>query len=205
MINSAKNLSQNAKLHEVGIQFAHWNNPWPNGQGRWSFREQYKVGDLTSIKPKFDVRLELYDDTNSPNTILPTTYLTADLRLEWHKNNILVRRDLLGVIFSNPNNYDMNNNSTDAVFWQDIQPANPRIFLHGSMLNLGIPNLQTISTTNYTTIEFDYMPLIMQYLPGPPEGCTYDDAVIVGLDIYSSTRCADVVFSVKNIYLHGTN
>lgn len=205
LINSAKQLSGTRKLHEVGVIFEHWHNQW-NIPG-WSFKEQYNLQQLSTIKPKFDVRLDHFDNYQSPNIDTQTAYITADFRIEYWKDGDTVPRrvDLLGVIFSNSggtNGYDYDGNPNNNIFWQDTSSNNPRVILHGYQLGLNIPNLTAVSSL-FTTIEFDYKPLILQYLPAPPSGYTYSNAMIKGFDIYSSTRYADIDFSVKNIYLNG--
>jgi len=204
LINSAKQLSAQRKLHEVGVIFEHWHDQW--NVGRWSFKEQYNVDQLSYIKPKFDVRFDHFDNYQSPNTDTQTAYITADFRIEYWKagDTIPKRIDLLGVIFSNVGGikgYDYDGNPNNNIFWQDTSSSNPRVILHGYQLGLDIPNLNAVSSL-FTTIEFDYKPLILQYLPAPPSGYTYSDAMIKGFDIYSSTRYADIDFSVKNIYLN---
>lgn len=202
MINSAKQLSLDKKLREVGIVFEHWYNQF--NEGRWSFKDQYYIEELSMIRPKFDIKINHFNNYRSPNTTITTTYLTADLRIEYYniRNGNKVRTDLIGVIFSNlggsSNGFDFNGNLNDNVFWEDTNPQNPRVILHGYQLGLGIPNIPIIPN-NFTTIEFDYKPLIAQYLPQPPVGCK---GVLVGFDVYSSTRCADIDFSIKNIYLN---
>ncbi len=190
-------------LHEAGIIFQHWYNQW--NEGRWSFTKQFNIGQLQFIKPKFQVRLDDFNNYASPNTTLTTSYLTADLRIEYRRNGNLVRTDLLGVIFSNLggiNGFDYNGNTNDDIFWEDTNPVNPRVLLHGYQLGLTPSNI-TAFPSIWTTIEFDYLPLVYTYLPAPPADCTYDDAILVGFDIYSSTRASDIVFSVKDIYLNG--
>lgn len=209
VFNNAKQFSQydstlNAfPLHEAGIIFQHWYNQWD--EGRWSFTEQFKIAQLEFIKPRFQVRLDNFNNYASPNTTLTTTYLTADLRIEYRQNNNLIRTDLLGVIFSNlggTNGFDYNGDITDDIFWEDKSTDNPRILLHGYQLGLTPSNILTYPSA-WTTIEFDYLPLIYEYLPAPPLNCTYDNAILTGFDIYSSTRASDIVFSVKDIYLNG--
>jgi hypothetical protein len=202
-INSAKQLSGNDKLHEVGLVFEHWRNPW-NPAGYYSFTDQYDLNQLSYVKPQFDVRLDHFNNYQSPELDKQTADITADLRIEYWKDDVKKRTDLLGVIFSNlggPTGYDFNNDPTDNIFWRDPNPDNPRVLLHGYQLGLNIPNLTTVSSS-FTTITFDYKPLILQYLPAPPPGCDYSNAIIVGFDIYSSTRYADIDFSLKNIYLN---
>jgi hypothetical protein len=202
IINGAKQLSGGNKLHEIGVVFEHWYNPWD--QGRWSFKEQYNLEQLSYIKPKFDIRLDHFNDYQSPELDRQTADITADLRIEYWLNGVKKRTDLLGVLYSNlggPTGYDYNDDPNDNVFWRDPNPDNPRVLLHGYQLGLNIPNLTSVSSS-FTTIEFDYKPLILQYLPQPPDGCTYANAIIVGFDIYSSTRFADIDFSLKNIYLN---
>lgn len=209
IFNNAKQFSEydsvsNAyPLHEAGIIFQHWYNQW--NEGRWSFTQQFNIGQLQFIKPKFQIRLDDFNNYASPNTTLTTSYLTADLRIEYRRNGNLVRTDLLGVIFSNLggiNGFDYNGNTNDDIFWEDTNPVNPRILLHGYQLGLTPSNITAFPSV-WTTIEFDYLPLVYTYLPAPPTNCTYDDAILVGFDIYSSTRASDIVFSVKDIYLNG--
>ncbi|NHM07498.1 hypothetical protein G4D82_09725 [Flavobacterium sp. CYK-4] len=201
LINSAKQLSSDHLLREVAIVFEHWRNQWDLGS--WSFKKQYKLNELAYIRPKFDIKTEHFNNYQSPNTLETQTYLTADLRIEYWKDGTKRRTDLVGVIFSNKggaNGTDLNGNPNDNIFWQDTNPANPRILLHGYRMGI-TPNL-TVYPGNWTTIEFNYKPLIEEYLPAPPKDCTYENAIIVGFDIYSSTRSADIDFSLKNIYLN---
>lgn len=199
-INSAKQLSGNDKLHEVGLVFEHWRNPW-SPAGYYSFTDQYDLNQLSYVKPQFDVRLDHFNNYQSPELNKQTADITADLRIEYWKDGVKKRTDLLGVLFSNlggTNGYDFNGNSNDSIFWQDTSSSYPRILLHGYKLGLNIPNITSVSSS-FTTITFDYKPLILKYLPPPPDSCK---AILVGFDIYSSTRYADIDFSLKSIYLN---
>ncbi|WP_314241953.1 hypothetical protein [Empedobacter tilapiae] len=207
IFNNSKYFVDHNKLREVGIVFNHWFNEY--NEGRWAFRDQYKLTDFKEIRSIFDIKLENYNP-HLPNATLQTVVLSADLRINYYnESGKHVRGDLLSLIFCNPNNYDINNNPNDSIYWQSWNATNDdlidgvpyrRISIHAN--KVGISNFHNVNQ-NFNHIDFDFIPLIKTFLPSPPENLTYENAIIVGYDIYSSTRGADISFSVKNINLIG--
>lgn len=211
-VNNARTFNNPNELREVGVLFKNWVNYSPNGLtgGNHSFKRNFTISEFSKIKVGFMAKLNSY--TNPINTIFNGTvlggYLTCDFRFSYFDSNgNVVRNDLLGIVFSNPSNVDYNNNVNDAIFWyggdNEVDGGFPsrRIFLNAN--KIGYQSL-TISSTNYKSYTFDYLPLILQYLPAPPDGYTYDDAIITGLDIYSGNRGSNINFSIKNISIFGT-
>ena len=119
---------------------------------------------------------------------------------------------LLGVIFSNPQNIDYNNISTDDIIWEDNN-GDHRILLDGNKLGIncidGITDIDYNLTnsdeiyylSNYKNVNIDYLELIEIYFPN----INYENTIITGLDIYSATRGADITFDINNIQLKGIN
>ncbi len=208
IFNNAKNLSNSDSLHETGLVFEHYHNQW--GLANYAFTGQYNLNSFIKIKPSFNAMLVGHARNNGASE-LKTSYLTADLRIEYWKSNASypTRTDLLGVIFCNPMNDDLNGNANDAIFWKDwtgnwvnnsVQTS-ARILLLAN--KLGLPSINSLDVP--TEITFDYIPLIQEYLPPPPPGYTYNDAIIVGFDVYSSVRNSDMTFKLWNVNLEGNN
>lgn len=189
--NSSKT-STTGGLNEVGFVFEHW----PLNAGKWAFREQFRVGHFSKIMASMQARLKGF--SASGNATWRTAYVTADFRINYYDaDGTWVRNDLLGVILSNPNNYDHTGTTSDVYYYK----SGTHVLLHGN--KLGIPTINTPATTD-TAISFDYLPLIKTYLPPPPAGLTYNDAVVDGWDVYSSTMLADMSFYLKAPALVGT-
>ncbi|TGN24562.1 hypothetical protein [Empedobacter tilapiae] len=208
IFNNAKALGNKNQLREVGLVFSHW----PNNEkkGNHSFKEQFYLGNFNSVFTSFKVKLDDYYPKS--NIEIRPTYITADFRFTYYNSEgVAVRSDVIGVLFSNPYNYDFYKNPNDVnhdkIFWKDFDSVIDnvplkRILLDGKMLNINLPNNSIVSSI-FNNVNFDYMPLIKKFLPSPPNGLTYNDAVIIGFDIYSSTRDGDVTFSIKDIRLLG--
>jgi hypothetical protein len=146
------------------------------------------------------MQARLRSSSPSGSSTWPTAYITSDFRINYYDaDGTWVRNDLIGVIISNPNNYDHAGTSSDVFYYKSS--AGTSVLLHAN--KLGIPSINTVSSTN-TTITFDFLPLIKAYLPPPPAGLTYNDAVVDGWDIYSSTILADLSFYIKAPSLVGT-
>jgi hypothetical protein len=202
ILNNARSFADLNLLREVGVQFDHWA---PN-PGWWSFKKQYTLGDFQDIQGNFQATLDYF---SAPPNHTNTVYVTADLRLAYFDpGGNKVRMELVGVIICNPNNYDLNGNPNDSIYWQGFTDANhleniggipsARILLQGT--KLGIPALDS---SGYKNIVINYRALIEKFMPPPPPGYTHNDAVIIGWDLYSDTRGYDIGFRLKNVNMYG--
>jgi hypothetical protein len=80
--------------------------------------------------------------------------------------------------------------------------STPSRLLHGeAIMKLPMMALPQLNG-EFKTVRIDYKALFERYFV-PPPGHTLKDAIIIGLDIYSSVRGADVTFKVKNIDIIG--
>lgn len=200
-------------LRELGFVFDNWPlfdaNTGTYGGGNHSFRESFRIGDFDSLMLTFDARITNYINTSVQPDIVRDkwmgTYITADFRYSYYNNSgDAVSSGLLGVHFANPSGYDVNGNSGDEIFWEnhleDEEHNIHRVWLHGN--KIGISTLNP-NDRNFKKINIDYIPLIKSYMPAPPVGMSYDDAIITGLDIYSANRGVTIGFDVKNIEFDG--
>lgn len=205
--NNAKKAVDSDLLREIGLVFDHWPERFRDGSwndGLWSFRKGYRLTEFSEIRPFLKVKMDNY---SAP--ILAAdgrgAYISVDFRFAYYdEGGKIIRSDLIGVVFANFFNLDFNLNPDDAIFWQDFisDPTSRRILLSAEKLGFDFLG-SSRSDDEYRTITFDYMPLIKKYLPEPPEGYTFDDAIVRGLDIYSGARGTDISFWLKGVQLNG--
>ncbi|RZJ86783.1 MAG: hypothetical protein EOO20_17545 [Chryseobacterium sp.] len=207
IMNNAKHQFAPDSLHETGFVFNHW-NAWETS-GLWAFREQYKLSDFSEIKPYFKAAIENYSQAISAQK--NGVYLTADFRYMYiDQAGNTVRSELIGVIFSNLDGSDLNGNIRDGIYWKDFNAStgSNRILLQAHRIGLSYinpanpysPSLNGVGSVAWTTITFDYLDLIAQYMPPPPPNCI---AVITGFDIYSASRGGDICFWLQDVQLNG--
>ncbi|GAB1415428.1 hypothetical protein MASR2M117_08340 [Paludibacter sp.] len=179
-------------LREVGLVFSNWGK---SNSGNWAFKRDFTIGEFNKdIQVKFLAKLDYVNKTSADKNI----YITCDLRyVFWNKNNQKVRADLVGVFF-----YEnlADPNSTNPIFWSSSamvgnDPSERRL-IRGKLNNV------TQLGSNWREVTINYGKFI-DMLPQPPDGLSYNDAVISGFDLYSSMRGQDVVFSVKDVRLVG--
>ena len=185
-------------LREVSQTYAHYTSekPIPNPPV-WGFQQQYSLNQYAQFHGKFSARL---NRTLGPSSCAatPSAYVTADVGIKYlDGNGVTVRTDTLGVLIYNMNDYDMNGNAADNIFYTNrvsqtaCNPSNRCIaLLHGN--KLGIP----VITGNYQNWDIEYKTLITQYLPPPPANSV---SAITSWEVYPSTRGADIEVDVTNM------
>ncbi|MEO1031986.1 MAG: hypothetical protein AAFX55_11310 [Bacteroidota bacterium] len=213
-------LMSTVKLREVGLVTTHW--PEMRKIPLWSFRDEFRLNQFNKIEAKFTTDLEIYRE----QYVRSLSYLTCDFRISYRKENYKnVRVDVIGVVFcnlstaNNPEedivykNFPYGDNPVEPIVGSDEEIEN----YHKNVILLDaeeIPELDYliksepnngIITAAERTLIYDFKPLIENYLPAPPIGMGYEDAIIVGLDIYSAARGCDITFNVNNVRLIGTN
>lgn len=134
----------------------------------------------------------------------PTAYVTADFHIGYlGRGGVIEQHQLLGVLIYGMRNLDLAGQASNSeTLWHGNVATTPSRLLHGEMLAhmpmMILPQLNG----HFQSVQIDYKPLFAKYYT-PPPGHTLDDAVIIGLDVYSSVRGADITFDVKNIDIVG--
>lgn len=190
MAKSYTNTDSIHQLHEVGFLFTHWGlNP-----GIWAFKDLYSIGEFKNFQLKFIAKVDDFQLGAKDHAM----FVTCDFRyVFWDKERKnSVRGDLLGVLVFERNI----GNNVNPIYWQSSENiggfASERILLRGMFFDV-----KQLSN-EYAEVTINYKNLIDK-LPAPPAGLTYDDAFISGLDIYSSVRGSDLNFSIKDIRFYG--
>ncbi len=225
--NFARTIYNPNELREVGLLFDHWPGPKKDNNnayihdidgyvvfndGNWCFKKNYRLGNFKDIEGNFWAKLNYFNTNLSgiPNSV----YATADFRIAYI-NEITgetVRKDLLGVIFYTGNNYDLNGNPTDNIYWYDSSPFggynSHRLLLRGNMLGTLSTNMigvNNVIDNSFINIKIQYKALLKKYMPAPPPGFILDDAIIVGFDVYTHVNGYDLEVGLKNVRLIGKN
>lgn len=134
----------------------------------------------------------------------PTAYVTADFHIGYAgPGGAIAQHQLLGVLVYGMRETGLQGQpSSSATLWSGMVHSTPSRLLHGEAIvklpMMALPQLNG----EFKTVRIDYKTLFERYFV-PPPGHTLKDAVIIGLDIYSSVRGADVTFKVKNIDIIG--
>lgn len=211
-LNNTRNLysADPCEPAELGWTYHHWAEyQQTHNSGQYSFKQDYVLSDFDEVYALVDLRLD-YLGPAPQCTEWPAAYVTVDFRIAYFSTDShgqfivdsngfkqLIRHDLVGVVLANPFGFD---GHPETIFLWGNEISDPNhILFHGE--KLGYTNLITEST-NLHHYKVALKSLI-NYLPAPPEGCTWDNAIITGLDLYSHTRSADLSFEVTNIDLIG--
>lgn len=189
------------KLYETtAIHYA-----WPDAsfkrQANW---QPYKITSFSAIRWNFIAKLKHYVGPSNC-TSFPSSYVTADFGVRFPNGTIYI----IGVIIFNGEGNDHNGNPYDNIYWSSWNAANNTCygiskdspnaacltFLHGN--KLGYP---VLDASSYKSYSFNMRALITggSYLPQPPHGYTWDDAMIQFAEVYASVRGADLGVYVMN-------
>ncbi len=206
-------LGLSAINREVGLVLNHYTTEGEIGQ--WSFKEEYQIHDFDEIKFDADIKLNTYR-VNSNNEV--NNLIRVDFRVVYLNNDrSIAKSDLLGILISNLSNTDYFGVIGDGYYAKtsSIAPSGytrEKVEIVASELNLDNldDNLQidsngVKSNPDFININFDLKSLLLLHLNNPPNNFSIDDAVIVGLDLYSNTRKSDITFAVKGLNVTGVN
>lgn len=215
-------------IKEVGIVLQNWVvQESPLRGGNHCFRENYRVGDFSKIICSFALRLDAFTQSSRSTKDVSNShyegtehdgYITADLRFGYFDRDTgkIKKLGLIGIIISNLCNPDttpyplpaghqyyydpylMYYDLRDATY-ENVPTKNEIVFLDYRLLD---PGLFTVSP-GFTDFSIDYRGLLDYYSTPPDYEYSTEDAVIMGLDVYSSVRNSNIVFSVKDIKMRG--
>ncbi|HEX2283056.1 MAG TPA: hypothetical protein VHG52_14955, partial [Thermomicrobiales bacterium] len=193
-VNRGEGTGDDCELREVGMGYQHWPNlavsafkPNPGGGG-------LRVGEFEEILGKVSMR-ETYAGGQSQCEELPTGALNIGFRVDYVKpDGSSERSDAVATIVRGlPGNIDFNGIEDDIYYRNHDGSA---VVVYGE--SVGLPTVSS-SWQDYT---IDFKALLEEYVP-PPAGYSVHDAVIVGFDIFSSLRGADMDFEAKDLDLVG--
>lgn len=134
----------------------------------------------------------------------PTAYVTADFHIGYPgRGGAIAQHQLLGVLVYGMRGIGLQGQpSKSATLWSGSVRTTPSRLLHGEALaNMPMTTLPQLNN-QFQTMRIDYKALFDRYFT-PPPGHSLNDAVIIGLDVYSSVRGADLTFKVKDIDITG--
>jgi hypothetical protein len=178
---------------------------WPDASfKRPSPGQTYKITSFPSIWWKFSAKLNNYSGPSNC-TSTPSSSVNAAFGVSFPNNTLY---DIEVLIYNGENN-DLNGNPNDNIYWSNYNSVNQtcngvskdtagvvcETLLHGN--KLGFPVLNTSAYQSYA-INMRSLITSGQYLPQPPAGYTWNDAMIRYAEVYVTVRGADLSAYVKN-------
>ena len=204
--NDAAKAQDPCKLREVGTVYKAYQGAAtknrqivsnPNGTS-------VRLGQFSHVIVSFDAAVPSADFSPPRCAKNPTAYVSADFHVAYAKpNGDIVQRQLLGVLVHGMRHTSLYGARTDkAEFWHGKMQATTAITLHGEAI-AGLPMMEIPELGDgFKTVQIDYKELLKRYMT-PPPGYDLNDAIITGLDVYSSVRGADMTLELKNIDVVG--
>ncbi|TSC79738.1 MAG: hypothetical protein G01um101429_413, partial [Parcubacteria group bacterium Gr01-1014_29] len=214
--NPSPEISDKCMLYEVSFD---WSFPGHSFKVK-SNGDSYKVGDFTELHHKFSAKLDHFGSLKDPATNRPwcpsfntanvnadfvVTYVGCDTRAAGGK--VARNSDIMSIWLYNGTGFDGNGNPRDDIAFESCPAPASASTLQGGIFcmkqfhgtKLGIPVL----TTSYQNYDIDVVSLYKNKFPPPPGNCSYANAQINHLELYTSARGHDLDISGKNFDVLG--
>lgn len=214
-LNHARGTHNPCELREIGLVYSNWMHGPHSMYKRRHDGAMLTLGDFSKVRVKLKAKLNYF----SPPTCAqyPTAKVVVDFRVGLynaqkteHKRGYILTVLLFGMDgvgvdgkpHADPNTpvYFSGGGTLGGTVHHEM------IQLYGTKLaQLGLPPQPRLSTA-YQQYDIDFKQLFKAYLQrysAVPQGYTADDAVLDGLDIYTSTQGGDLDFTVHDVDIIG--
>ncbi len=197
-------------VYETSFDWSFPNNSFklhPSGRS-------YRIGDFSELHHKFDAKLDHFaslpdPQTNQPwcpsfnnanvNADLVVTYVDCDPNAGG--GGVARNTDIMSLWLYNGTGFDGNNNPNDDIAFNSCPttvgslPGATLCLKQFHAAKLGIPVL----TKSYQSYDIDMLPIYKSKFPPPPGNCTYANAQINHVEVYTAARGHDLDISVRNL------
>jgi hypothetical protein len=210
-LNSSEYLFQPepCRLTEVGLSYQRW--PYPDSM----FKGDFHLSEFKNVDASFEARV-----SRSVGPIQCTEFPTADISADFHVQFLdpvtgkVEKNQLLGVLlYADPKMERQTFPSEGTTFWSTESPAsNPQPgveipesaeeLLIGSRLSPPVPSMTPEGAFVPYTIDFKHL---IEAKVKPPPGRSIGEAVVSGLDVYTSARGADLNLQLRDVDVYGLN
>ncbi len=212
-LNHARGTTDPCKLREIGLIYQNWDFAPHSMFRRRLDGQQFRLGDFEKVRVKLKAKVDLF---NSPTcSSYPTAKVVVDFRLVFKdSSNVLSKTYIVTVVLFGMEGVGIDgqphSNPDEPIYFQGTQYVEGKpiemIQYHSSKLGvIGFPRQKTL-TDDYQKYDMDFKKLFPLYLasnPTLPPGQTLNDAIIDGLDIYTSTQGGDLDFTVSEVNMIG--
>jgi hypothetical protein len=197
--NRSQGDPSSCRLREVGLVYQSWPDPVASALKLGEGGRRVRLRDIDGLEARFEARL--VSEAGRPQcAAMPSGYITVDFRMAYFADDpsgVPLRSDLVGVVIHQvPGSRRLAGADEPDVYWRGTVVGRANLLLMGDRLPQPTPPLD--KTFQRFTID---LAAVIDRLPAPPAGLARGDAVIMGLDIYSAVRGADLVFDVRNVDL----
>jgi hypothetical protein len=187
------------RLREVGLVYQAWPDPAASALRLGDGGRRIRLRDVEGLEARFEARL--VSEAGPPQCVaMPSGYITVDFRMAYFANDpsgVPLRSDLIGIVIHQvPGSRPLARADEPDVYWRGSVAGRANLLLLGERLPRPTPPLS--ETFQSVVIDFG---AVVERLPAPPAGMARGDAVIMGLDVYSAVRGADLVFDVRDVDL----
>jgi hypothetical protein len=194
--NLAKNAPDPCLQREITTDLRHY----PPNNGRWSFKEDYQLGDFNQIIGKMDAPVQ-YETPGSNCASDPKKFGLIELGVQYLNGSSVLRTDAVSIVIYNPNGVDYLPNDP-ALIWKS-----PACTSGGSLCQIvfngayfGLPVL----SGSFKSYSVDFKPYFQNYFPAPPGGQSVNDAHIYFFEPgRSSVKGADLSTEIQNLDVVG--
>ncbi|MGD9735433.1 MAG: hypothetical protein AB7V58_07500 [Solirubrobacterales bacterium] len=194
-LNFSKAAAEPCKLREVGLSYQRW--PYiPDSHLRENFAH---LAEYKEVNASFKSRVSY--SSGPPQCVgFPTADVSADFHITFlNGGKEVVQHQLLGVLLYTQPGMTLPP-PPNPVFWEGEVAGGPARLLIGSRLSPAVPTMTPEGPwVNYT---IDYKQLIEAYVT-PPPGYSVSEAVVGGLDVYTSARGSDLNLQLTDVDLYG--
>lgn len=199
LINNARTAADPCKIREVAFS---WN--WPDTSFKRTAQSQgVTLGMLASLDVEVQARLD--GATASQCGSLATAYVSQDVIVSFPNGAAYS----IGVLLSNPGGGDLNG-TDDEIFYSNVDASNPaqcqtamvcQTLLHGDRLDPKV--VQLSSQFQRYVIDFAALFQNPRYLPAPPPGLSWNDALVTHVQVVNHVRGADLRVDLRDQGVRG--